>query len=445
MKKLILTISVLLAMIVTLPVHAQGRFGKDSAECIKYLSFYKGYFKQKNLKEASPLWRKAMSICPPQASQNMLIDGTQILRSEIREFQNNPVRRAQLLDTLLMVHQIRANTFPKYKAQAYSNMALDYLHFMSMGDEGKAYKIMGTAMKEAGPRVPISISVRYMGFANDLYKKGEIDAETMMNSFAFAIETMDAIKAHLDSKGRSTERAESAVKDIQNLFSSSGVADCESLVKLFTPRYNADPNNKETLVNIISIFSASSCAQEDLYLHAVEGLYKIEKSYKSAHYLSQLYFDKGDNVNGEKYLREAIKFTESNAITDASYYLELATILYKNGGNKSVSLEAAESAAKLDPEIAGKAYFLCGTIWAAVKGTGNEIEKRSHYWVAIDYLLKAKKADSTIAGDANKLIAECSQYFPKKSDAFMFDIKEGDDYTVREAGLVHKTIVRTQK
>ena len=40
-------------------VFAQGKYGADSAECIKYLSYYKEYFKSKNYDAALPNWRKA--------------------------------------------------------------------------------------------------------------------------------------------------------------------------------------------------------------------------------------------------------------------------------------------------------------------------------------------------------------------------------------------------
>ena len=37
---------------------AQGKYGADSAECIKYLSYYKEYYKSKNFDAALPNWRK---------------------------------------------------------------------------------------------------------------------------------------------------------------------------------------------------------------------------------------------------------------------------------------------------------------------------------------------------------------------------------------------------
>ena len=39
---------------------AQGKYGADSAECIKYLSYYQEYFKQKNYDEAIPHWSSSL-------------------------------------------------------------------------------------------------------------------------------------------------------------------------------------------------------------------------------------------------------------------------------------------------------------------------------------------------------------------------------------------------
>lgn len=69
---------------------AQGKYGADSAECIKYLSYYQEYFKQKNYDEAIPHWRKAFKLCPPTANQTMLINGAVMYRNLIKEnFQND--------------------------------------------------------------------------------------------------------------------------------------------------------------------------------------------------------------------------------------------------------------------------------------------------------------------------------------------------------------------
>ena len=90
MKKI--TLAVLTLMLVfSGSAFAQGKYGKDSAECIKYLSYYKEYFKQKAYDDAMPNWRQAYKICPPTANQTMLIDGTTLMRMLINKNAKDPV------------------------------------------------------------------------------------------------------------------------------------------------------------------------------------------------------------------------------------------------------------------------------------------------------------------------------------------------------------------
>ena len=46
MKKIIVVFATVAMMLGSSNVFAQGKFGADSAECIKYLSYYSEYFKQ---------------------------------------------------------------------------------------------------------------------------------------------------------------------------------------------------------------------------------------------------------------------------------------------------------------------------------------------------------------------------------------------------------------
>ena len=50
-----------LTMIAGASLAAQGKYGADSANCIKFLSYYKEYYKQKDYDDALRNWRKAYS------------------------------------------------------------------------------------------------------------------------------------------------------------------------------------------------------------------------------------------------------------------------------------------------------------------------------------------------------------------------------------------------
>ena len=80
---------------------------------------------------------------------------------------------------------------------------------------------------------------------------------------------------------------------------------------------------------------------------------------------------------------------------------------------------------------------------AVCKG-GDEIAARSPFWVAVDYMVKAKNADPTLEEEANKMIVQYRQYFPEKSEAFMYNLTDGQSYRVSCGGMSATTTVRTQ-
>ena len=58
---------------------------------------------------------------------------------------------------------------------------------------------------------------------------------------------------------------------------------------------------------------------------------------------------------------------------------------------------------------------------------------------------RAKSADATLTDSANDYISQYSAYFPKAEEAFMYDVVDGQTYTVVCNGMRATTTVRTVK
>jgi hypothetical protein len=58
---------------------------------------------------------------------------------------------------------------------------------------------------------------------------------------------------------------------------------------------------------------------------------------------------------------------------------------------------------------------------------------------------KAKNADPALAEDADRMISQYRAYFPQTAEAFMYNITDGESYTVACNGMRAVTTVRTQK
>lgn len=439
MKRLtLLFLTVVVMMLGSVSLFGQGKYGADSAECIKYLSYYKEYFKQKNYKDALPNWRKAFKLCPPTANQTMLIDGTALMRQLISQNRNNAVYRESLIDTLMMIHDIRAEYYPKYTETVLNNKGLDMINYLQ--DDPKAlYENLKSVIDANKENARPQFFLFMFKSSCDLYNSGVLTADDVLADFETATSYVEKI-----AKAEPSETIDKIKTDIENLLATSNVANCDNLIALFTPRFQENPDDLDLSKNILKMMSATEgCTDNQLFLDAANTMHRLEPSYSSAYFLYRLYAGKNDVENAVKYMKEAIDYPESDNIQDAQYYFELATFCYKNSSN-ALAFENALKAAELDSSIAGKAYLLIGTVWGSQVCQGNEIEKRAPYWVAVDYLAKAKNADATLAEDANRLISQYSQYFPQTAEAFMYNYNKGDSYTVSCGGMRAVTTVRTQ-
>ena len=137
MKKIVLSIlAAAMALAGSQKLSAQGKFGPDSTECIKYLSYYTEYYKQKNYESAIPNWRQAYKYCPPTARYSLLSDGTTLIRFLINKNAKNTEYKNKLIDSLMVIYNQRVEFWPKYATSSLNNKALDMYNFMK--DDPKA-------------------------------------------------------------------------------------------------------------------------------------------------------------------------------------------------------------------------------------------------------------------------------------------------------------------
>jgi tetratricopeptide (TPR) repeat protein len=421
---------------------AQGKYGPDSANCVTYLSYYHEYFKQKNYDSALPNWRKAYSICAPTANQNMIIDGTVLMRRLITKNAANKEYRQALIDTLLTLHDIRAKYYTKYTVTALNNKGLDIANYFKE-DPAKLYEGLNEIIAANNNKTKPSLLMFNLNAAIALYQNGNLDAETVIGTYQ---RNLAIIKEIQPEKGLDQDAIDKARADMEGLFITSKVASCENLIALFTPRFDADPDNVELATNIVKMMSnTEDCVNNDLFLRATTSMHKNEPSAQSAYFLYRLNAAQDKIAEAEKYLEEAVALSaEADPKVAADYNMQYASFCLKNG-HPAKAYAAAQKTIELDREFAGKAYYIMGTVWGSTSCGGDEISRRSPYWVAVDYMQKAREADPSLADDCNRMIAQYRVYFPQTAEAFMYDLTDGQSYTVSCGGMRATTTVRTQK
>ena len=370
----------------------------------------------------------------------MLINGTTLVRRLITKAGNNATYRAALIDTLLTLHKTRAEYYPKYAVTAYNNMGQDMFNYIK-NDPKALYDGMEFIIgKNQGETKP-SFLLFDMQSAIELFQAGSLDAESVINLYQRNSDLLEKLTPANDAE---KEQIAGVKNDMGSLFASSKVASFESLVELYTPRLAAEPENLQLAQSIVKTMSMTEgCDNNDLFLQAVTTMNKLDPSANSAYYLYRLHGARGNVKEAIVYMENALASNDVEDSRKADWTYELATFCFKNG-ESARAFEYASKVAAENESLAGKAYFLIGNIWGSTRCGGDEIARRAPYWVACDYMNKAKAADPSLADEANRYISQYSVYFPETAEAFMYDITKGQSYTVVCGGMRATTTVRTR-
>ena len=445
MKKLTFILLAAMAAFLGQNASAQGKYGADSAECIKYLSYYQEYYKQKNYDSALPNWRKAYSICPATASQNLFVHGSTLINREISKNRKNVTYFNALVDTLLTLQDQRLQFYPRtpkgvdQKPTILNNKGQYMINFRGE-DSQYLYDNLTPIIADLGSETKGGILVNNLQAAINLYRENKLTADDVINMYDTVSEAIAGATAKSDAEAEENLKTKAT---IESVFADSKVASCDNLISIFTPRFEADPNNISVVANIVKLMNnADDCATNDLYFKAVTQMHKLDPSYRSAYGLYKLNAARGNVADACQYLDEAIDSEDSDEATDAQYLYELARFCYANN-MRGRAFDAAGKAVRLDNGYAGKAYMIMGNLWSSAS-CGGDVDKYARYWAATDYYQKARAADESLTADANAAIGKVSIYYPEASEIFMYDLGKGQIYTVSCGGMTTTTTVRTR-
>ncbi len=446
MKKLTFILLAAMAAFLGQRASAQGKYGADSAECIKYLSYYQEYYKQKNYESALPNWRKAYALCPATASQNLFVHGSTLINQVINKNRKNTAYVNALVDTLLTLQDQRLQYYPRtakgvdQKATILNNKGQYMINFRSE-DSQYLYDNLTAIIDELGSETKGGILVNNLQAAVNLYREGKLAADDVINMYDRVSEAVAGATAKNDAELEDNLKTKAT---IESVFADSKVASCENLINIFTPRFEADPDNIAVVTNIVKLMnSAEDCATNDLYFKAVTQMHKLDPSFRSAYGLYKLNAARGNVADACRYLEEAIDSEESDAETDAQYTYELARFCYANN-MRGKAIEAAGKAVRLDYGYAGKAYMIMGNLWSSAP-CGGDVARYARYWAATDYYQKARAADESLADEASSAIGRIAGYYPEASEIFMYDLSAGQGYTVSCGGMTASTTVRVRR
>lgn len=414
------------------------KYGVDTAtrkQCAQNNSIYSEYYKQKNYNDAYTAWAKVFEICP-KLSKNIYIRGAKIVKFKI-ENTENAILRNNFLDTLMLLYDRRMEFYGD-KPGVLGSKAQDLKQFAPERFE-EAFKFSEEGINIAKEKADMSDIFTYMSLVNMMYQNQKMSAEKVIESYAMVSDFIDIQLA----ANPNDEKVMKGKESIDAIFAQMGVANCDNLVTLFTPRFDANPTDISLCKKICALMHANRCTDQPLYLHASVAVFNAEPSAKLAVDIAHLYRDVKGYKEMEKYLNQAIDL-ETDTLLKANYYYELALLTFSEFKKYPQARTLAYKAIELRPNF-GEAYRLIGDMYASERACGSDdFEQKAVFWAAIDKYHKAKEVDPSLTESMNALIGSYSQYFPSKEDLFFHDLKAGDSYRVG-CWINENTIVRERK
>ena len=408
-------------------IYENSKFGADSAsrmECAKNISLYRQYFKQDNIKDAYPFWRRVVDICP-KASLNTFIDGANIYKYFI-ETQSDPEMKNAYVDSLMWIYDLRMANYPTKKGYVLGRKGRDFLKYKNsdIADIEKGYKLLEESINLRDEKSDPGVMALLMSTSENLFKAGKMSNEKVIENYQII---NDIINEQEKVEGK-TEELETLKNAVDEIFGRSGAGTCKSLIPIFSEKFSATPNDIELLKKIAKFLGDADCTNSKLFFDASENLHKLEPSSSSAYNLARMAKEKREIQKAATYYKQAIEMSDDNTLK-SRYYVELSDITYRELGNPSAGRDYAVEAAKLDPTN-GTAYLLMGHIYANTKCGDENFEGKALYWLAVDMYAQANATDPSLADDANKYIATYSPHFPDKDAIFFNDMKEGDSFQI---------------
>lgn len=412
---------------------------KTDDKCLKNLSLYYEFYKHKNYQDAINPWRVVYNYCP-DSKESLYAYGVNIYKYFL-EREKDPDRILAYADTIMMIYDKRIQFFPENKGDVLGRKGVDLLRYKRMeGSESilEGYKILSESVEIEGLKSSEVVLTTQISAAISLFLNDELPGETVINDYVTASKIIDTQLAK-----RPSSRTKQAKEAIDNNIKESKVMTCSSIVKIFGGDFEAKKNDVVYLKFVSGFMNeAGDCEQDKFYAQVSEHLYKIEPSAEAAYNLGRLFLRKEQYEKSKSYFLKAVELAVVNE-DKANYYYNLAGLSQTYLNSPVDAARYAFEASLLKPSW-GEPYILIGKSYINGNSVlGDDFERRTAYWVAVDMFQKAKAVDPSVSSKASELISEFELYFPTKEDLFFRSIAEGDRYTV--GGWINKATTARPK
>lgn len=406
-------------------------------EFMNELSLYTEFYKQNDYKSALPHWRKVYNQYP-KSTENIYIQGIKMYQSMV-EKASSPEEKAKNVDELMKIYDKRIKYFNE-RGYNLGRKATDYLKY-KLGEgsslEGeelvsalkKGYEWLNESVELQGNKTELPVLVLLMQTSKSLFKLGDISQETVVQNYDTTVKILNAIESE-NADAQRVANVQEVRPYVEDIFGTSGAANCDALISIFTPQFKENSNDVEFIKNMLRRLGKANCDESPLFAEATEKLYQLEPSAEAAFNMARRHVKRDNAEKAKEYYQQAMK-QETDKDLLSNYYYEYALFIFAKEHALAEARNYLRKALEIKPDFC-EALMLMGDIYTqASRGfEGDDFEKSAVFWLAVDYFERARKAGTDCAVDAAQKAATYRKYFPNKEEAFFRSLQEGQTYKI---------------
>ena len=412
------------------------------------LSLYTEFYKQDDYKSALPHWKNVYNKFP-KSHPNIYIQGIKMFQSFIdnaesqeekdqyfQEFMNIFDKRMKYFGQRGFVQGRKGTALLRYRLESENileNEELKETHKSS-------YEWLSESVNELGNEAETPVLVLFMQTSKSLFKMGELPKETVVINYEKCNSIINAVIAE-NADAAHVEKIKEIQPIIENIFGSSGAADCEALVNILTPQFQVKGSDIDFVKSMLRRLRRANCDESELFSQATERLYELEPSAEAAFNMAHRYLKQDDAEKAKGYYKQAME-QETDQDLLATYYYEYGYFIYAKENALSEARSYLRKALDIKPNYC-EALMLIGDIYVASSRTfsDDDFVKATVFWVAVDYFNRARRGEDCNV-DAAQKASTYKKYFPNKEEGFFRGItQEGQNYKV-EGWINETTTVR---
>ncbi len=464
MKRIFELLGIFLVILMAVPAAAQdeeeeqGEFEKygdtkeQQEECMKALSVYRSFYKQKNYEDAYPNWQQACKVCPADVSNNMYFHGSIFIKNELMNAEVKE-RKKVLVDSLMANYDKWREVFPATDRKpnngcdVLARKATDFYKIYKSGHE-EAYTMFKEAVQCLQSEATGSAIDGYYRSLFEVYKgaseekKSEYLSELLTEYLAlqdYALAAIEAEKNDSKPNERIIEQYQKVQGNLDEIFVL--IAECDQMVPVLENKVNENAEDMETKKKVLRLMNKKDCTDNSLYLQVAVSVFESEPEASAAYAIGQGKVKEENYSEALSYFEKAVELCPD--CPEKENYLLRAGQVASFLGKSSTARSYARQVLEINSN-SGQAYMLHGDAIASMSGACDDgaLGARSVYWLAADYYARAKAKDPSVAAAAGKKLSAMRAQFPSKEDIFTYTKKEGEPFTVPCVG--ESTTVRAR-